>query len=316
MADHAVVDHVAIDWGSTSFRAYRFDHHGELQETLPLPSGIKSAQAMERTAQLEWFEQTLFDAVGHWLQPQQPILLSGMITSRNGWFESPYLQCPVALSDILPQAVITECRGHPLKFLPGVALGGTAADVMRGEELQLIGLTEESPAIYVMPGTHSKWVLADRESLHSFRTLPTGEIFDVLINHTLMGGLATAAEESGQGAAHSDVFTDAVAKGFRSDEFIASLFFARAGVLLEKLGADDVRPYLSGLLIGREIKEAMGILESADESTGTSTGLTLIGDSKLCSLYQQAFDVLDISASYQQRDTTEMSYRTLLFGHS
>ena len=312
MSDDVVQEQVAIDWGSTSFRAYRFNQQAQLQVTLPLPAGIKSAQALEREAQLSWFEQTLFDAIGHWLQPQQPVLLSGMITSRNGWVESPYLQCPVALSSILSQVVVTECRGHPLKFLPGVALGGAEADVMRGEELQLIGLTGDTPAIYVMPGTHSKWVLADRESLYSFRTIPTGEIFDVLINQTLVGGLATDPDKTEPVAAHSDVFTDAVCKGFQGDEFVASLFFARAGVLLEKLAAADVRSYLSGLLIGREIREAMHLLES----TQATAGLTLIGDSKLCSLYQQAFEVLQIKASYQQRDTTEMSYRTLLFGRS
>ena len=76
---------IAIDWGSTSFRAYRFDDHGALQDTLALPAGIKTAQNLEAAERSAWFEKTLLDAVGQWLGSGESLLLSGMITSRNGF---------------------------------------------------------------------------------------------------------------------------------------------------------------------------------------------------------------------------------------
>ena len=312
---------IAIDWGSTSFRAYRFDDHGALQDTLALPAGIKTAQNLEAAERSAWFEKTLLDAVGQWLGSGESLLLSGMITSRNGWHESPYLDCPVTLSALLPQAFEVDCRSHRLKFLPGVALRDQGADVMRGEELQLIGLTGVEPAMYVMPGTHCKWVLANRDTLFSFRTFPTGELFDVLLKHTLIGGLAAQeGSDHTAEAAGSSVFADAVQKGYREKGFMASLFFARAGVLLEKLQPDEVRAYLSGLLIGREIGEAMAVLFDAVSDSALATrhadpkgALTLVGDSALCALYQQALEVLGIESCYEERDTTVMSFQTLLF---
>lgn len=311
---------IAVDWGSTSFRAYRFSDGFELADTIALPAGIKAAQDLKPADRSAWFEQTLYDAVGQWLSASDSVLLSGMVTSRNGWHESPYLDCPVALSELLSHALEVDCQGYRLKFLPGVALRGANADVMRGEELQLIGLTGDRPATYVMPGTHSKWVLANRDTLYSFRTVPTGELFDVLLKHTLIGGLAED-EQSDAKPGDAAVFTRAVHKGYNEDGFTASLFFARAGVLLEKLQPADVRSYLSGLLIGREIRDAMTVLENTDlnsvanvQRADTTGKLTLIGDSALCSRYQQAFDILGFEAEYEERDTTVMSFRTLLAG--
>ncbi len=309
--------HIAIDWGSTSFRAYRFDEHSNLQDTVALPAGIKVAQNLAPTERSAWYEQTMFDAIGQWLEPGSSVLLSGMITSRNGWHESPYLDCPISLSALLPNALQINCREHALKFLPGAAVRDGGADVMRGEELQLIGLTHSEPATYVMPGTHSKWVTADQDTLYSFRTFPTGELFDALLKHTLIGGLAaTGPDENPIEQGNPEVFADAVQKGYRDDGFMASVFYARAAVLLDKLKPADVRPYLSGLLIGREIRDAIDLLGpamSGAKHSGSANALTLIGDSALCSLYQQAFDVLAYEAAYEERDTTAMSFRTLLF---
>jgi len=180
----------AVDWGSTSFRAYRFDGNGAVVDTVSIAAGIKQAQALEGPARAGWFETTLFDAVGGWLEPGEPVLLSGMITSRNGWHESPYLNCPVELASLLSHTKSIHCRGHELHFLPGVAMGATEADVMRGEELQLIGHAGHTEGLFVLPGTHSKWVLADQQHIKRFRTIPTGEIFDALLNQTLIGALA------------------------------------------------------------------------------------------------------------------------------
>ena len=142
-----------------------------------------------------------------------------------------------------------------------------------------------------------------------------------MLKHTLIGGLA-AQEGSDHTAqtASSSVFADAVQKGYREKGFMASLFFARAGVLLEKLQPDEVRAYLSGLLIGREIGDAMVVLSDtvsdsapAAQHADSNGALTLIGDSTLCALYQQALEVLGLESCYEERDTTVMSFQTLLF---
>lgn len=307
----------AVDWGSTSFRAYRFDVGGNLVDSISSAQGIKQAQELEGTARTAWFETTLFEAVGKWLEPEAPVLLSGMITSRNGWHESPYLECPVKLSSLLTESISLQCRGHDFQFLPGVAMTAADADVMRGEELQLIGHAPEEGRLFVLPGTHSKWVLADSQHIHSFRTLPTGEMFDALLNQTLIGALAKPhTDTDDQGT--SDTFRDAVKTGYSSDEFLSSLFFARSGVLLDVIRPEQAHAHLSGLLIGRELREGLSLFaaNSASRQGEGVPGVTLIGDTGLCAHYKNAFELVGIEASIADSDATVTSFTKLLAGNT
>ena len=252
---------------------------------------------------------------------QVDVVLSGMVTSRNGWVETPYISCPLILEDLRKHSVRYEFQDIQLAFLPGVSVTGQYPDVMRGEELQLIGVeldsvgggsgvkdtaeSQQDQAIFVLPGTHSKWVncRCDRHdtklTIESFHTCPSGELYDTLLKYTLIGGLALRD--------HWDeaAFVSSVKTGFTSQRFLSSLFAARSGVLLESLDASAVPAYLSGLLIGREIREGIDELAVNDQLSSTpgnsdvsalGPGIVLVGEPQLCGLYLRALKHLNISA--------------------
>lgn len=264
---------VGVDWGSSSFRAYRFDSIGEIVDFKESADGIKT---------VDHFEAVLLSQIGAWLQPGDMVLLSGMITSRNGWVETPYIPCPFELSQLLQQSVARSlANGCTLLFLPGACVN-QPADVMRGEELQLYGAVQQQQQLVVLPGTHSKWAFVSAGVLEKFHTVVTGELFDVLINQTLIGGLATSRE-------HIDrVFSKGVDTGFNTEAIVSQLFTARSSVLLGQLAPEEVHSYLSGLLIGNEIRESYRLF-SADLS------VLVVGSGMLCSKYTKAFDLLGIN---------------------
>lgn len=275
-----------VDWGSSSFRAYRFDQHGELTDELSRPLGIREI----KPASGEVFEQVLFDTLGHWLVEGDTVLLSGMITSRGGWQETPYLACPVDVSRVAREGVEKTVRAVQLRFLPGIKQEKPGPDVMRGEELQLLGasLTGERRVV-VLPGTHSKWALLNGSVLDQFHTLMTGELFDVLLRQTLVGALGRSTDF------HQTAFLAGVKQGFNTRTLVSDLFGLRSAVLLGHQEAGQLHSRLSGLLIGSEIREAQTLLPMP--GTSADIPVALIGSDALCSLYETAFSCLGIQAA-------------------
>lgn len=316
---------IAIDWGSTSFRAYHFSADGQLLEKRQADCGIGQVSGQSDASRHAWFERILFEHCADWLDQQSitpvaPILLSGMITSRNGWVETPYLSCPVKLHALTDNAVHKTVRDTTLMFLPGVAIGAgddqnstdvMRADVMRGEELQLIGATgsstdtEKSAGLYVLPGTHSKWVDYNAGCLQSFHTAPTGELFATLMQHTLIGAL------SDKGEWDAAVFRKSVEQGYHSTQFLSGLFGARAGVLLEKIRPQAVSAYLSGLLIGREIREGINMVIVSGEAV-VDTAITIIGEPILCRRYTDALSTLGFTSQIPENDMAADGFARLL----
>ncbi len=286
---------VGIDWGSSSFRAYRFNACAEVIDQFISSDGIKTLQPAD-------YQSVLLSCVGRWLNTGDTVLLSGMITSRNGWLETPYLPCPLALSELLT-ASVSQCFKQSdleleLLFLPGAFIE-QPADVMRGEELQLYGAVQNTKQLVVLPGTHSKWALVNHGVLESFNTVVTGELFDVLINKTLIGGLASGKDHI------QPVFAEGVQTGFNNNAIVSELFTARSGVLLGTLQATEVASWLSGLLIGNEIRERYQTLD-------TEASILIIGSDELGTRYSQAFEQLGISAVVEARDPALSGFRKLI----
>lgn len=275
-----------VDWGSSSLRAYRLDGQ-QVIDTVSSDRGIKTLKAKNKETQ---FEHVLFNLVGDWLEPGDGIILSGMVTSVNGWVETPYLPCPVscaALASNLTHKIIRECD---LYFVSGVRQDSPQPDVMRGEELQLLGEgAQHSHSLVIMPGTHSKWAQLRDGTIEQFRTIMTGELFDVMRNQTLVGQLADGTDW------HQAAFTNGVEQGFTSQTIISDLFTCRSGVLLNQLAAEEIHSYLSGLLIGNEIKEGISITTDFSE-------ITLIGADSLCDKYRLALTHLNLNASIQNEN--------------
>jgi len=291
-----------VDWGSTSFRAYRFDKHGQPLETITSQMGLKSVSTGSQAASSNQtrFQQHLFDTIGHWLKPGDQVLLSGMVTSKTGWCETPYLECPADLGGMMSAAVRQTINDIELIFLPGVCQSTPSPDVIRGEELQMLGATSQfSNALMVMPGTHSKWAQVTNGKVQRFHTIMTGELFELLADQSLIGALATEGQDQ-------DAFVAGVTESFHSDALLSHLFSCRAGVLLKQLDSSSIRDRISGLLIGCELREGLALFPEPTD------GLGLIGSAALCKRYQQACSAVDITAQILKEDAAVLGFAQLI----
>jgi 2-dehydro-3-deoxygalactonokinase len=270
---------IGIDWGTTSFRAYRINAAGGVIETREAAAGILAVRDGD-------FEGVLNREIGAWrvAEPEVPVLASGMVTSRQGWLEVPYCPCPAGSAAIAAALVRHPVEG--LHFVPGLSLIGAdgVPDVIRGEETQVIGEVGDLPGrhLLVLPGTHSKWALAEDGVITWFATFMTGEVFAVLKGHSILGRLMHgeaddhAAFERGLAYARSG-------KG----GLLKRLFSARTLALFDLLPEAGAASYLSGLLIGSEIEEALDCLAADAE-------LRVVGASGLAWRYRGALAARDL----------------------
>jgi 2-dehydro-3-deoxygalactonokinase len=272
---------IGIDWGTTSFRAYRIDADGELLDRRHAEAGILKVPQGD-------FEGVFEREVGPWLrdEPHLPVIAAGMITSRQGWVEVPYCPCPAGTEEIA-RALVRHAtgRGRTIHFVPGVSIIGQdgVPDVIRGEETQIIGEVGAAPGrrLLVLPGTHSKWALVEDGRIVWFATFMTGEVFGVLKEHSILGRLMA-------GEAHdAQAFRRGVAyAGSEGGGLLKRLFSARTLGLFGQLPAEAVASYLSGLLIGAEVREALDCLEQ----TPVGQEVTVIGSSDLTERYMTAIE--------------------------
>ncbi len=279
---------VGIDWGTTSFRAYLMDALGSVLDRVSAPLGILQ---VENGA----FEATLERLLAGWLadQPDLPIIVSGMIGSRQGWVEVPYLPCPAGLEELSRGLHLhTSERGRKVRFVPGLVVKGAFPDVLRGEETQIAGALADNPsaAVFLLPGTHCKWARVEGGRVVWFATFMTGEVYGVLRQHSILGRLVTgeAFDEAG--------FVRGVRAGLdeaaSSGGLLRRLFSARSLGLVSDLAGEAVASYLSGLLIGTEIREALGCVDGA----ARAGGIVLVGGSDLVARYTTALRLAGITA--------------------
>ena len=287
MSDTALI---AIDWGTSSARAYRFDGVGRLVDSRKAPLGIRQIRHGR-------FDLALEQLLGDWRSATAPMIACGMIGSRQGWLEAPYVDCPVSLTALADQVVQT--RVEQLTIVPGIATFDAAGvpDVMRGEETQLLGAVDpgEHGVLAVLPGTHSKWARVDHGRVVDFTTFMTGELYSVLLEHSMLGRLA----ERDPDAPAQDAFSRGVARGLAAGELAHDIFGARTLVLAGMLSPDDVADWLSGLLIGREIRAAR---EWAMHAGADSGAVRIIGDGALAARYELALADAGIVAKIADPD--------------
>ena len=127
---------IGIDWGTTSFRAFRVGRDGAIRERRAGPKGILNVPDGR-------FGDTLREEIGPWLAAgEDRVLLSGMIGSRQGWKEAPYLPCPAGPAELAAALVDIGFDWARVKLVPGLSgLDDTGiAEVMRGEETQVLGV--------------------------------------------------------------------------------------------------------------------------------------------------------------------------------
>ncbi len=242
---------IAIDWGTSSFRAYALDSEGKILDHQESADGILRVRGGDFAAALQGH-------LGDWLKrsPGATVVMSGMIGSRQGWREVPYADCPAGMEEIAAGLERVDWGEGDAWIVPGLLDESRPGqpDVMRGEETQILGALPRLPkagCLVCLPGTHSKWVRVENGAIQGFATYMTGEVFDLLQGHSILSRLMT------KGAVAVDRwFLEGVAQG-RQGGILNRLFSARSRVLAGDLPEDEVRSYLSGLLIGEELATAV-----------------------------------------------------------
>ena len=269
---------IGVDWGTSRLRLALVAGDGAVLVEHAADAGIL-------TVPDGGFAAVLQDAVKALGAPAGlPIILSGMITSRQGWHELPYQTCPAG-ADALAQALhrADEPGLGPLWFITGLAWTSPddIPDVMRGEETQILGQDDlRAGEAVVLPGTHSKWVAVEAGRIVRFQTFMTGELFAVLETHSILGRLMAEGPED------PAAFARGVRQGQAGKGLLGRLFSARTLPLMGLLPETAVRDYLSGLLIGAEIAEAL-----AEERPAA---VVVIGSDALARRYATALDLAGI----------------------
>jgi|688.fasta_scaffold385202_2 2-dehydro-3-deoxygalactonokinase len=274
---------IGLDWGTSSLRACLFDGRGVVVERHSRPWGI---QHLPEGGYAAAFRGIAADWLDRW--PGVPVLAAGMVGSRTGWQEVPYVACPADTATIAAGIVRFMSDCGLVHLVPGVMQEDPFPDVMRGEEAQIIGAIALDPSLaagslIVLPGTHCKWARVENGRVTRFTTYLTGELFAVLRDHSVLGRPSRDAgdgtEASRVAAFHRGVETirESGAAGVAG-----KLFTARSLVLCGGLDAADSLDYLSGLLIGEELRSA---LTAHGEP---APAYVLVGDPALCSRYRTA----------------------------
>lgn len=238
--------YIAVDWGTTNRRAYLIDPAGQCVREFEDSKGVLSVESGGFPAAVAEIRAALGD---------KPLLMAGMIGSNRGWVEAPYVSCPAGLEQLATGLVWAE---DDAAIIPGVSIvDGSRADVMRGEEVQLLGAVAAglTPADCTVchPGTHNKWVSVAGGRIADFRTVMTGELFNLLRNHSILSDLLKSEVVPGP------AFADGVGHALECNDLQAELFSVRARVILGQARAEDASSYASGLLIGGDVRIGLSL---------------------------------------------------------
>jgi len=238
---------IAIDWGTSSLRGARLDDDGAVLEERAFARGILTVPAGEFPA--------LFDeSFGDWMSaPDALCLIAGMAGSKQGWIEAPYCACPAGAAEVSSQLAWVEAGR--IAIVPGLRCEHDGVpDVMRGEETQVFGalnLLGIDSGTLVLPGTHSKWVRVEAGRIDDFTTAMTGEFYALLRQHSILARTLPAED----GAFHGEAFDAGVAHAMRGPGLLQSAFSARTLALFGRIPQAQQPSYLSGLVIGEELRE-------------------------------------------------------------
>ena len=333
---------IALDWGTSSLRAYRLGAGGRAIEVRSLPLGVMKLPEVvlpenfgtDLTARFEFAFEA---ACGDWIRaaPNAPVIAAGMVGSRQGWREVPYLALPIAVDRIgRTLSTVRTRNGQIVHIVPGLIENSALPNVMRGEETQVIGALSlldfwETPAraeqqndqdhiLIGLPGSHSKWVQVrtQRPELQShiehFHTFMTGEVYAALCEHTILGRAMQTNDAGDVGDDHHAAFDSGVlvpqTPAGRAG-VLSTIFSTRTLGLTGILDGAGQREYLSGLLIGHEVAALQALLA---EQLYPPARVILVGDAALCMRYTRAlsaygFDQIEVAAQATERGLWQLA---------
>ena len=302
---------LSCDWGTSSFRLrlVQTPDLAILKETVTSRGVAETFQSWNNAGRAQ--EERLFfylniihahirefeKALGYALSGT-PMVLSGMATSSIGMVDLPYKQLPFSVdgSDLVIE--LLNYRELPNSNIVMISGATTGDDVMRGEETQLIGCSHNANAtgrtIFIFPGTHSKHIFVELEKVVGFKTYMTGEFFSLLSTKSI---LSVAVEE---GSAFMQVknkrsFQTGIEESMKSN-LLHNSFRVRTNQLFNKFSKEENYYYLSGLLIGTELKEI---------ASGNYEKIILVTTTQLRPYYEAAIKMFDPGHSLEVQDADE-----------
>ena len=269
---------VALDWGTSSLRGALMAADGTVIEERAFARGILTVEKGGFPA--------VFDSLfGDWMATDTLCLIAGMAGSQQGWLDAPYCPCPADFAVIAAHlAWVVPGR---IAIVPGMSTDKNGVpDVMRGEEtqvfgaLQLLGLRD---ATLVLPGTHSKWVTVTDQRITDFSSWMTGEFYALLRQQSILSRTLPADEP----ALNAGAFTQGVQHALAGNGLLNTAFSTRTLSLFKRMATEALPSYLSGLVIGEELKSQY--LQSGQQ-------VVIMASDALAGPYELALATLGVTA--------------------
>ncbi|MFJ4655154.1 2-dehydro-3-deoxygalactonokinase [Nocardia sp. NPDC088792] len=307
---------IALDWGTSSQRAWLLGADGRVLEARRSGAGLLSTSAgidlTDSAARARGHEAAFLALVGDWLRahPGLPAIACGMVGSARGWQEAEYRTVPSPLTFRADDLTPVRHREGVLHLVPGLRVAQDPArmlpgDVLRGEETQAIGILAQLPdpaatQTLVLPGTHSKWLRIHDREVTGFTTAMSGELYALVTEHGILAHTATAPEHDDTAFARGLAASSApAARGLA-----AELFGARVLVLAGALASSALPDYVSGVIIGDEVCRLLPHYREPGR-------ITLCGNAELCRRYAAALVRHDIDAEIVGEDAAAQGLWTI-----
>lgn len=289
------------DWGTSIFRLQLVDNStGDVLKQISSGNGVSTVYrewtSSSKTISLkEFYLKVLHAHLNTLLLDLQlssevnQVLISGMASSSIGLEELPYANVPFSLDGenaLVASIAKTDDFPFDIFLISGVRV---IDDVMRGEETQILGLAtsnnfidSNTDAICILPGTHSKHIVIKRGQLVDFKTYLTGELFQLLSTQSVLKGSVEhqfGTEELNESSLKA--FYRGIEDSAPHLTMLNKLFSVRTNDLFGVMSKRDNYFYLSGLLIGNEIRSL--------QVDGIATIVLCCGN-KLFELYKLAIE--------------------------
>ncbi len=292
MNDVIAPDWIAADWGTTHLRVWAMSQSGSVLAQTQTCDGMGGLSR-------DGFEPALRAVLASWtVTAQTPVIACGMVGSRQGWVEAPYVAVPCPA---VPTSFASPDCDLNVHVIPGIKQD-SPADVMRGEETQIAGflaMNSNWDGVICLPGTHTKWVHVSADEIVSFQTAMTGDLFAAISGHTVL-------RHSVDKGWDDEAFGDGLNTILSRPERLAALLFAiRAEGLLNALPNAAARARLSGLLIGAEL--------AAAKPYWLGQQVAVIGEGGLARLYTDALAAQSVAASRVNADHVTLAGLTAAY---
>lgn len=308
MTNHSQARLIALDWGTSSCRAFLLGDDGVVLAERRQRSGVMAVTAAAAESGRDparVFEESFELLCGDWLEirPPLPVIACGMVGSNHGWAEAEYRPIPADLAaGGIGLTTVSTRSGTAVNIVPGLIDTSAFPDIMRGEETQVLGALADDRAtgrrrraadrIVLLPGTHSKWVRVAGTTVTDFTTCMTGELYALLTTDSTLSRLSTPAALPDWEAFARGLDVAAAPSG--QGGILRTAFSARALVMTGRLASHQVADYLSGLLIGHEVSGIKTSWLGEDPPD-----ILLCGEADLNERYRQALERLGLSVAHE-----------------